>query len=231
METCIYLKESQVALNYNGKEHIIPAGLGGIATLPKGAVSDEMNSTFSIKERIALRETFLSINRRNNGPGKRGSKSVHSIKEPHVVVLEEISNSEANTTEAKYIPIKLGYLFYGEIHIIPQIYCEIRDDGSVRMPISSLGTLSEIRGDEYVAFTKALVLFLAKAGKMKTDYRLVRTELVIKQNYISFGYIQDKWYIGTSLSDSDLDKYLRMFEKRPLANKTLLVQEEAQEYH
>lgn len=231
MESCIYLRESQTALSYSSREHIISAGLGGIKRLPKGAVSDEINGLFSGREKIALRETFLAINRRNNGPGKRGSNNVKKILDPHVVVLETISNSENGTSETNYMPIKLGYLFYGEIHIIPQIYCEIRDDHAVRIPILSLGTLSEIRGDEYESFMKALALFLSKQYKMTTDYRLVKTKIEIKQNYISIGQIQNQWYIGTSLSDSALEKYLRLFEKRPLPDKTILIQEVVQEYH
>ena len=43
---CIYYKNNP-KLTYKEKEHIFPAGLGGITTLSKGLVSDQANSLFS----------------------------------------------------------------------------------------------------------------------------------------------------------------------------------------
>ena len=231
METCIYLKESQTTLTYTGKEHLIPAGLGGITKLAKGVVSDEANSIFSRRERVALRDTILAINRRNNGPGKRGSESVLSIKSPHIVVLEDVSKSEANVNGQDLFPIKLGYMFSGKIYIIPQIYCKINHDNSIRIPVLSLGTLSEMREDEYVDFTFELTQFLAQTGKTQDNFMLVRTELKIKQKYVSIGRCQKKWYICTSLSEPVLSRFLGLLEMQPIPSKMILVPEEVKEYH
>lgn len=231
METCIYLKESQTPLTYNSREHVIPAGLGGIAKLPKGTVSDEANSIFSRREIVALRETILAINRRNNGPGKRGSESVYSIKNPHITVLEDASNSESSVNGQVLFPVKLGYLFSGEVYIIPQIYCEINLDNSVRIPILSLGTLVEEPENEYVDFSVELERFLAQTGKTQSSFILVKTELKIKQKYISIGCYRKKWYICTSLSELDLSRYLRLLEMRPIPREMIIIQEEAKEYN
>lgn len=54
---CIYLKKMLPDVTFNKAEHIIPAGIGGIKTLPKGLVSDEANELFSKLELDFMRTT------------------------------------------------------------------------------------------------------------------------------------------------------------------------------
>ena len=56
---CIYFKNNP-ELAYKEKEHIFPAGLGGITTLSKGLVSDQANSLFS-KVEIKKNINYLII--------------------------------------------------------------------------------------------------------------------------------------------------------------------------
>lgn len=44
---CIYTKENDTEAHFRNQEHIIPACIGGMQKLPKGYVSDEMNTLFS----------------------------------------------------------------------------------------------------------------------------------------------------------------------------------------
>ena len=231
METCIYFKETQVALNYKGREHVIPAGLGGIAKLPAGAVSDEINNIFSERERVALRETFLSVNRRNNGPGKRGSERVQNIKNPEILAFEGVDVSEEASKDSLLMSKKLGYLFYGAAYIIPQIYFEIRLDYSIQIPRITLGTLSKSSNDDYISFFRSWTTFIAKPEKTKADYKIVKTELEIKKNYLLLGYFQDTWFINSSYDDSQVERYLCLFKKHPIPEKFIMLQEIPREYH
>lgn len=68
---CIYLGD-KIGLHYEDQEHIFPAGIGGIAKLPNGFVSDEFNKKISSLELDLMRNSLLSIPRNFEGPGKRG---------------------------------------------------------------------------------------------------------------------------------------------------------------
>ena len=70
MTQCIYYKKSEQHLRFDKEEHVIPAGLGGIQKLQRGTVSDEANEKFSKLETVVLRNSFIGLNRMNNGPGK-----------------------------------------------------------------------------------------------------------------------------------------------------------------
>lgn len=56
MGNCIYLKKSEPDVRFTKREHVIPAGLGGIAKLSLGVVSDEANEYFSPLEMETLRK-------------------------------------------------------------------------------------------------------------------------------------------------------------------------------
>ena len=85
---CIYsYKKECDGATFNNREHIIPAGLGGQETLPKGTVSDEVNSGFSGLERIALNKGIIGLNRRSVGPGKRGRSNVSKVTHPTVTLF------------------------------------------------------------------------------------------------------------------------------------------------
>ena len=49
MNKCIYFKEDN--LKYDSREHIFPAGIGGVKRLLRGFVSDKANNYFSNIER------------------------------------------------------------------------------------------------------------------------------------------------------------------------------------
>jgi len=89
---CIYYKDKD-SLNYQGQEHIFPAAIGGIMTLPKGYVSDEFNSAISKLEQNFIRESFISIARQLEGPGKRGRQSEKYATKSKVFVVQNSTNN------------------------------------------------------------------------------------------------------------------------------------------
>lgn len=102
---CIYYGTKD-ALTYTSKEHIFPATIGGIETLPLGYVSDEANKYFSTLESNLVTSSFIGLDKSFWGPGKRGGKKPGRL--PITVVIED---------EKEY----LGFTFYGKPHHISQI--------------------------------------------------------------------------------------------------------------
>jgi hypothetical protein len=110
---CIYYKDRQ-NLNYTTREHIVPAGLGGIAKLPIGMVSDEFNNDISELEKAFIRDSLPSVARQLEGPGKRGKLGDrHATK-------SEISVVKSTNTDEKVFA--LGYVKLGKVFEIPQIF-------------------------------------------------------------------------------------------------------------
>lgn len=70
---CIYTKENDTEAHFRNQEHIIPACIGGMQKLPKGYVSDEVNTLFSALELKLARNSPITLPRMFIGPGKRGS--------------------------------------------------------------------------------------------------------------------------------------------------------------
>ena len=102
---CIYYGDKE-GLTYRGREHIFPAAIGGVATLPNTYVSDQANSYFSKLEGNVIHFSRPSIPRMMVGPGKRGSGQ-HGTK---IIQLLQDGNS-----------FYLGYVFQGIPHSIPQV--------------------------------------------------------------------------------------------------------------
>lgn len=94
---CIYYGNEE-ALTYRKQEHVFPAGLGGIAMLPRGLVSDQANEFFSPMEAVLMRDSLLGVERAILGPGKRGSHN------PKKASISKISVVES--TDGKLV---LGY--------------------------------------------------------------------------------------------------------------------------
>lgn len=219
---CIYKKNSETILTYKGEEHIIPAGLGGIQKLPKGVVSDEVNHLFSQREMIALRKTFLAINRNNNGPGKRGSSRIKDVKYPTINLFEVQSGEQLDTNhqlDTTYAPMRLGFLFYGEVQMIPQILFPIRPDWSFKCPRIVTGTIEQNINKSTIAFTNNLKEFLARPNKeVEKNYKIVRSELEISDRYFVLGLHNHMWFVNTSLPDKFIPKFFKMMEQVSLPN-------------
>lgn len=213
---CIYQRNSTEILSYTGAEHIIPAGLGGIKKLPRGTVSDEVNQIFSKREMIALRDTFLSVNRDNNGPGKRGSPFAKEVKTPKIELFEAQSEQllDDSHLDTIYAPMRLGFLFYGEVQMIPQILFPIRLDWSFKWPRVTTGTILSFTSESLASFMEGLKAFLVQSDKEpQKDYIIVSSEIKREDRYFILGFYNHIWFVNTSLSDGYIQKFFIMMEK------------------
>lgn len=194
MSYCIYYKQADQQLNFEKEEHIIPAGLGGIEKLKKGTVSDEVNMKFSKLETVVLRNTFIGLNRRNNGPGKRGNLSVKKLRTPVMYVLKQ---------EESPIDFLLGFIFSGESYIIPQVIIEYDFKRStISINYMSMVLENEPIGNFPLDFDKELIKFL---NDKKLSWKLVNSPYKTDKNLINIGCYRNKWYATSSLGDINKD--------------------------
>lgn len=108
---CIYYKDRQ-CLTYVGQEHIFPAGIGGILKLPMGYVSDQFNNNISKLELQFLRESFISVARQIEGPGKRGSLSENKATQSLIHLIVDAKHQK---------PTGIGYVKIGQVFEIPSV--------------------------------------------------------------------------------------------------------------
>jgi len=193
--SCIYYKKSDQHLHFDKEEHVIPAGLGGIQKLEKGSVSDEANEKFSKLETIALRNSFIAVNRMNFGPGKRGSLNVKKIKSPVMRVLKQEGESP--------VEFILGFIFAGQSYIIPQIILNFKDDENTVLPMYMSTNLNEQSINDFpFDLNKKLIQFLKNK---KRQYKLVYMPFETNKHFINIGYYEGKWYAATSHKIINMD--------------------------
>ncbi|MDR2993608.1 MAG: hypothetical protein LBV11_07230 [Bacillus cereus] len=198
MGYCIYFNKFEPNLHFAKEEHVIPAGLGGIQKLEKGTVSDEANAQFSKLETVALRNSFIAINRMNFGPGKRGSLNVKKIKSPIMRVLKQ--DKESNTGGIEFL---LGFIFSGQSYIIPQIIFNFDDEKDTVLPMYMSTTLNEHSIEDFhIDLNKKLIQFFKNKKRL---YKLVHMPFEINKHFINIGYYQGKWYAATSHKIINMD--------------------------
>jgi hypothetical protein len=195
MGYCIYLKKSEPDVKFTKREHVIPAGIGGISKLPLGVVSDEANEHFSPLEMDALRKSFISINRNNVGPGKRGSFNIKKVKSPTIRILKE-----AESLVEQY---KLGFAFAGEIYIITQIAIDFND----KEEYYTTSYYSTVFDGQYskqtvIDFRDHLITFLANK---KRKFRLINMPYNPTNHFVNIGYYEGKWFAATSHKVINMD--------------------------
>lgn len=175
-------------LTYKKREHIFPAGLGGLTKLPIGFVSDEANEHFSPHELRLLRYSFVSVNRNNFGPGKRGSLNIKKIKNPVIRVLKSGDEPSATYT--------LGFVFKGESHIIPQIILNFNDyDMSCGLSFTSKLFNEVDPRFTLLLFQRKLIDFLINEDR---KFTLINMPYTTNQHFISIGCYKGKWFAATS---------------------------------
>lgn len=186
MEHCIYYKKHE-GLRFDKQEHIIPAGLGGKQMLAKGVVSDEANEMFSKTELKVLRDSFIGLNRMNNGPGKRGSLKLKKVKSPTITVLRpDVANEK--------IDILLGFIFMGESVVIPQLatYWERNSlsyhYAALNLDIPSIKLFQIEMNEKIIQFLES----------KKRNFRPVHVPFSTDKNFAHIGYYKNTWYVATS---------------------------------
>lgn len=109
--TCIYYPHRD-DLSFEKREHVLPAGIGGIKLLPRGFVSDQFNQDMSKIELRFMRNSIIAMPRQLLGPGKRGKTGIKHATRSEVLLIE---NNE------KPGLFSLGYLQLGKAIHLPQI--------------------------------------------------------------------------------------------------------------
>ena len=208
---CIYYVDRSDSLHYKNKEHVIPAGLGGVKKLPKGYVSDEANELFSPRECIALRDTYLSVERNNNGPGKRGKPQIKHITSPEVHLFEladgKIQSGEKVGTDTIYFPYRLGFIFYGIIHPLTQIKFVIRQDGSIGYPCVLINAEKNV---ELADLRTAMEKLLSIENPIKDkDYSYINEESSFSnEQYVLIGAFKNRCYISSSMPEKSWKRFI-----------------------
>lgn len=205
---CIYFDNSGRILTYNKQEHVIPASLGGRAKLPKGFVSDEANSYFSKYEMKAVRDTILSINRINNGPGKRGTLNVKKVTNPEIKLFKNLKDNK------DIVPVVLGFMFCGCTHEIPQILFTLNNDNSVKLPIVILNTFPDYSLS--ILLKDVLKSFYKFIHDDNRKFNVIYSELKVHIRYINIGTFNNRWFVSSSFSKNLLQKFFEIVKIKDL---------------
>ena len=166
---CIYLI-NHPNLTYTSREHIFPAAIGGIQTLPTTYVSDQANNFFSKIELKTLQNGDISLIRSFEGPGSRGSdkKGKQTIS---VCQMEDGS-------------WKLGYIFLGKPYIVNQLVIN-KNEGGFFLEPQKQNDIPHHIFEMLNKFTKDSKFCYLKNQNLPEDYLLI-------------GYYDKKFYIASS---------------------------------
>lgn len=198
MNYCIYLNKDESEVTFDSREHIFPASIGGINTLPANFVSKDCNNAFSKLELDFVRKSIISLPRQFYGPGKRGKLAERFATESGIMVME--GNENVNFKS-------LGYIKLGAPHTISQI--SLNFVGATRLIIE--GDFSE--------YENKVSVFLESLSTFEGDYTLVTDER-IGENELLFGVHRNKWYLA--LSNKELAEKLGEYIPQLLDSRNVL---------
>lgn len=196
---CIYLKRDDIndGLTFNKKEHVIPAALGGINTLPKGYVSDKINEFFSKElEQPFMHNTSISMLRSFNGPGHRGSLSENKEAKSKISIITSKDNSEV---------LELGYIKKSKPYSLPNVLLSKYADSdelvlNFRLPVDNPLQQLEIFKDFPDNYSNKKYT-LINSNKIRKSDILIGFELYKDKGK---GKEKIRWYIAIN-SDSIID--------------------------
>lgn len=169
---CIYFGDRQ-DLTYKKREHVFPAGLGGIKKLSKGVVSDQANELFSPLELNLMGNSLISTDRMLFGPGSRGSLSP-----------KRATKSNINVGLKDDGTLALCYIAEGKPYCIPQFHMH-KSQVTVAMPDGD--------GDEGELFN----CFITALGLFKDKYVHLQSEHIAPDEII-VGCSDKRYYVATS---------------------------------
>ncbi|MCL2361729.1 MAG: hypothetical protein FWC73_07960 [Defluviitaleaceae bacterium] len=173
-QKCIYSLKTTTDATFETREHIIPACIGGMQRLPKGYVSDEVNSMFSQLELSFARKTEISLMRESIGPGKRGSLNPKKATASGIGIFQNIEDFEFG----------LGYRKLGKPYSINQMHIR---ESTGRVKFSLVPTSNLSNREVLAVFFDAL-----REINSATDVCVIPDERLEKSEYI-FGHYDDKW--------------------------------------
>lgn len=194
---CIYNGKTENEATFKKREHIFPAGIGGIKMLNQGDVSDEINEFFSKLELQFMRESIIQIPRMFLGPGKRGSLNKKKATKSKIFLMR---NEEV---------IKIGYIELGFPKGITQIKF-LKEGIKVNVITQS--------SDENIKLFLKFEDVLKKGEKVKIKRS---KKLDINTSIIGFNYDkkEDFVYIYHNHEQFSLLDLIEYFEKKNLFEK------------
>lgn len=169
---CIYYGNKET-LTYTNKEHIFPACIGGVHTLPHNYVSDQANKLFSKLELKFARGSTIALPRILFGPGKRGSLETKKETKSQISVFNDDNGKST-----------LGYISKGKPYLISQA---IFDGENLRLIFDNdKGSVEE----KHSTFINALKYF-------NGEYISISFDDLGNKNAI-LGYFDKKFYFVNS---------------------------------
>lgn len=170
-DMCIYYGDNENLL-YAKQEHIFPAGLGGIAMLPKGTVSDQANEFFSPLEQKLMYKSLISMERTFLGPGKRGKLG-----------KKHASKSQISISRKEDGELALGYL-----------------SGKGGFYINSLAKQGKqfiftVATEQHTDYKQAKKDFFSYLDNLENKFVLLRSKDISPDDWL-LGIYQKKFYIA-----------------------------------
>ena len=181
---CIYTGKDETQAHFKNQEHIIPACIGGMQRLPKGYVSDEINTLFSGLELKLARNSPITLPRMFVGPGKRGSRNPKR----RGGASKMVSVMQSNET-GKY---SLGYIRMGVPITIDQIQIVHMENGKhqVSLCFDSEDTDEKNFFEKSAEWMQKLQEFDGQATLMLTDG--------FPKNEVILGHESGRWYLAAA---------------------------------
>ncbi|MCL2376834.1 MAG: hypothetical protein FWC76_05490 [Defluviitaleaceae bacterium] len=188
MDKCIYTLKNIDSSQFLGKEHIIPACIGGKQKLPQGYVSDEANNMFSKFELEFARNSIISAPRMICGPGKRGKIDPKKATKSNVHVM-------LNETNGQKV---LGYMQLSKQYIINQVH--IKDTKAPSLNTHFTLPYSDIISPE------CLLAEFHNQMKLLAKFSVVIRELSINDDEYILGFYDGKWHFAISENCTNINE-------------------------
>lgn len=185
---CIYSKQSFNDSEMRSGDHIFLAAIGGQKKLPKSFVSHEVNNSFSKLEKNFSRDSFISIIRQFEGPGKRGSLSEKKASKSNVCVM--ISQNDTGNNGERF---QLGYIKSAKPYILNQFILSLDTDSIA----TSLNPNSIQEGKSQIEIINSFV----ESARKYSEYVLI-TEDRLPDNLALFGELDQRWFLSVKHTDS-----------------------------
>lgn len=188
---CIYLKQTEPNVHFTAREHIFPAGLGGLKKLDLGMVSDEFNNSISSLELGFMRESPIALSRAISGPGKYGKSK--KTTESKVSIMEDLKETGS---------YELGYLAKSIPYSIPQIVIEPNTQFLLQMT----------REDSEIETQNKVDHFIDNLKKYDNYYTPIYENKLPDDKFI-VGYHKKRWYVASNkiLSKDLVEEQIEIF--------------------
>lgn len=223
---CIYYKDRN-DLSYVGREHIIPAGIGGINVLPIGTVSDQFNNDISKLEQDFIRNSIIvSPVRQIIGPGSRGRSAEKYETKSKVHVFRDYPENAGYS---------MGYIQKGKPLLIPHVILNT-DSGAIDVAFNNAKGFDHKRAmqqlQDKMENPEALHIREFCDNELPENLILFGIADGVEENYNSFFSKNNKneWSINESIIRR-IGKSIRIFDEQPYVVKNKVVSKQSAKWN